>query len=160
LAPQLGDRTDLGSFGKRAYPDTVKACLSVGGCRVEVGSAAIAEDKAPLVSIFSGFHIGRRQTLYEPKALANDEGGHSERSTGKHLAVGAMADTDSLQIDRRFKSNRLAMTASIHVHRESLLAHRNGFREKCVAIVCRERVRPRLVSRFIFPDGLRRPTSY
>ena len=98
-----------------------------------MGSTAIAKDEVPLVSALSDFLVGCRLALYEPEALADDECGGSEGSAGKDLTVRAVADTDSLQIDRRFELNRPAVTASVHVHRAAPLVHRNAFREPRVA---------------------------
>jgi len=137
LAPQLADRTNLGSFSKRTDPDAVEACLSLGGSGVEVGSAAIAKAEIPLVSTLSVFRVGRRLALYEPEGLANDEGGGSEGSAGKDLTVRTVAETDSLRIDRGFELNRPAVTASVNVHRASLLVHCSAFCGWSVAIACR-----------------------
>ena len=75
--------------------------------------AALRAEGAELCSTASGF---RREgfwfALCEPKVRFVDDQGHSKRTAGLALAIGAMADNEPLACSHHFITNVAALTAS------------------------------------------------
>src|SRR5262249_8613928 len=95
--------------------------IGFGAGRVDRRAAMRTERLRPLVSALSCFDVDLQFTLQEPEAAFLCRHHGAERRTGQCLAIGAVADRNSIRIDFSFVADVATMALAVDLHHSILL---------------------------------------
>src|SRR5262249_46315053 len=119
--PVLQLRRELIALVQGADADRMDLWIRFGAGRVDRRAAMRTKRLWPLVSIFRRLYVGLEFALQEREAafLCGHHG--AERRTGQGLAIGAVADRNSIRIDFSFVADVATMAPAVDLHRLVLL---------------------------------------